>query len=421
MNIIYSNVMKCLDQVHKVRGSIIMWTLHNKACDAFVIWILARNFDITRNHGKSSGILHKKYFLNYLIKNMKCTKITAQHRLNKAISLGFIEEEGSKYYFITGRNRIAKIAFNKQKDAYDNKVSYYRPTIFFLDDIRYTIKTKDLIDPTDINKTKSLLYGIMAVYGSRHLLSRETHAGILGHSRNTIIKLSKKSGINEIGTYLLINPISLLFQPNCTRSDAIEAFRMAEKLFRFGYIGKNRIKQTRGRVRGREILQKRRVQEVTYLVVQLPNTFTNAKIKEEIPVKFDSFMALLEPGEGASRILTSDRTQKPRQAGCPLPVGSDVDQYGGCKEKLLEGHDTFINSWELARDISLPDKLINRYLVTIRDILEDEKCRSLIMRITGAQNIKHFTSDICHVWRDKVFVSSDTLVAGVENFYNSSC
>lgn len=403
------------NHVYKIRGSIIIWTLHNHAHDAFVIWILAQDFDLKQNYNKSSGRIFKKYFLNHLIKSMKCNRSTAQRRLQKAIKLRFIEEEDGKYYLISGRNHMARIAFNNQKLLYNNQLSSFNPTIFFLDDRRYDIKAINLIDPTNMNNTKALLYGLMAIYSSRYLLSRESHANILGHRRNAVIKLSKKARVNEIGTYLLIDPMFLLFQPDCNRVDAINAFRNAERFYR---SGSNRI--TRERVRGREILQRRRVQEVIYLAIQLPNTFTSTRIEKEVPVKFDSFMALLGPGEGASRILSPDRTQKPRLAECLLPVGSDVDPYGGCKEQLLEGHDTFINSWGLAGDISLSDNIINRYLTTIRDMLEDEECRSLILRATGAQNIRHLTSNACRVWRDEVFISRNTPSGVIRNFSSFS-
>ncbi|MGW8178128.1 MAG: hypothetical protein ACWGQW_05035 [bacterium] len=358
---------------------------------------------MARNRGNPSGRVHRKHFLNQLIKDMGCIRPTAQRRLRKAMSLGFIEEEGDGYYSITGRNRMAELAFHKQKSAYGDKLSSFKPAIFFLDDRRYDIKAKNLIDPKDMNQTKSLLYGLMAIYGSRQLLSREIHADILGHKRDAAIKLSKKARVNETGTFLLIDPMSLLFQPDCTRTDAIEAFREAERLYRFG-------PERRVRVRGREIFQRRRVQEVTYLAVQLPNTFTSARIEKEVPVRFDSFMALLGPGEGASRVLSPDRTQKPRQAECPLPVGSDVDSYGGCKEQLLEGRDTFVNSWGLAGEVSLPDGITNRYLATVRDMLEDEECRNLILRATGAQNVRHFASSACRVWRGKAFSPRNTPV-----------
>lgn len=389
------------NHICKVRGSVVMWTLHNQAHDAFVIWILAQDFAMARNRGKPSGRVHRKHFLNQLIKDMGCIRTTAQRRLRKAIRLGFIGEEGDGHYLIAGRNRLAEIAFNKQRSNYAEKLSSYRPDIFFSDDRCYYIKACNLIDPTDMNQTKALLYGIMAIYGSRHLLSRETHAGLLGHKRDAAIKLSKRARVSEIGTYLIIDPMSLLYQPDCTKADAVEAFRAAEQLFRFG---------PERRVRGREILQRRRVQEATYLAVQLPNTFTSARIEKEVPVKFDSFMALLGPGEGASRVLTPDRAQKPRQAGCPLPVGSGVDLYGGHKEQSLEGHDAFVNSKELAGDISLPEKTINRYLATLRDMLETDECRDHIMRATGAQNVRHFTPSVCRVWRGKAFAPRNTPV-----------
>ncbi len=96
-----------------------------------------------------------------------------------------------------------------------------------------------------------------------------------------------------------------------------------------------------------------------------------------------------------------------------MPVGSGVDSYEGRKEHLLECRDTFVNSLGLAGDILLPDSLINKYLATLRDMLDTKECRDLIMRTTGAQNVRRFTSSVCRVWRGKAFAPRNTPVGVV--------
>ena len=390
--------------LYKVRGSLIMWTLHNQAQDAFLVWILAQDFARARNHGRPSGRVHKKHFLDQLIKDMGCIRITAQNRIKRSIKFGFIGEDVDNYYLITGRNNIVKTTIRKQRRNFEEKTSDFNLPIFFSDDRRYDVKAKNLVDPLNLNKTKALLYGIMAVYCSRQLLSRDTHAKILGNKRDAIIKLSKKAGIKEKGTYLLIDPISLLYQPDCTRVDAVIAFRKAEQIYRYG---------SERRVRGREVLQRRRVRENTYLVVQLPNTYTSTNIEKEVPIRYESFMALLGPGEGAGRSLTPDRAQKPRPMRHTTPAsasGKCMDSYGGRKEQSPEGREEFLNSWELAGEISLPDSVTNRYLATLRDILETEECRDVILSATSAQNIRSISSISIRVWRSEVITFRNTPV-----------
>lgn len=366
------------DQIYKVRGSLVMWALHKKAHDAFLIWILAQDFARASNRGKPSGRVHGRHLVDQLIRDMKCNATTAKRRLSRAIRLGFIEEEVEGYYLITGRNRMAETALRLQSVDFDEKKSTYRPIFFFLDDREYSVRATNLVDPENLNRTKALLYKIAAVYGSRHLLSRDTHAKLIGNGRDAILKISKRAGLQEVGTYLLIDPMNILYKPTCSKLEAIEAFKSAESLYRYG---------CEKRVRGRELLHRKRVDELdaTFLSVQLPNTFTSETIEKEVPVKFNTFAALLGPGEGESRTFAPDR-----------------------QEMSPGGRRKYLNSRELAGCVSLSDSFVNRYLTTIRQVLDEPECRESILRATGAEDIRPLMAASAQVWRGKAFVRNNT-------------
>lgn len=396
-----SNVVKRPDYIYKVRGSLVTWVLHKKAHDAFIVWVLIQDFIRSSVQGKPSGRIRKKHFVKHLIRNMKCNANTAERRLRKAIRLGFIVEDGV-YYIVTGRNRMIEVAIRSQLIDFKEDKSTYNPSFFFMDDREYAIKASDLIDPESLGQTKILLYGILAVHGSRQLLSRDTHAKILGNNRDAVLKISKKAKLNEVGTFLLINPMNLLFKPKCNKFEAINALKEAEALYRFGT-------ERRERVRGRELLHRKRVREEIFLSIQLPNTFTSTSIQKEVPVKFETFAVLLGPGEGGSRIFTPDRAKKPCLMGRSLGCDGVADLYEGHKELSLEGRDRFMNSQELAGYSSLSESFIDRYLTTLRQVLDEPECRNAILHTTGADDIRPLAASSAFVWRGKAFVENNTL------------
>jgi len=379
--------MKYLDYPYKVRGSIIMWTLHKQATDAFLVWILAQDFSRARNGGRPSGRFHEKYFINQLSKDMGCNLITAESRLESAINLGFLNEETENQYLITGRNKMVEIAIRDCLSD-DSENSLFKK--FFLNDVEYTIRAQNLIDPQNTQNTKINLYKILAVHGSQYLWSRDTHAEIMGNNRDAVIKISNKADLDEVGTCLLINPMSLLRNPDCTKLEAINAFKKAESLYRQGY-----------KIHGRELLHFRRVdlqdfRPETYLSIQLPNTYWSRSVEKEVPVKFDTYPALLGPGNEESRVFTSKR-----------------------KEERLEGRIPFVTSRERLGQIFLPDRLIGAHLDGLHKVLDEPLCHEIILQGTGAEDVVHPTSSSVTVWRTKAMKLENTPLTGTGNLQTS--
>lgn len=368
--------MKYPDYPYKVRGSLIIWTLHRHATDAFLVWILAQDFSRARNGGKPSGRFHEKHFINQLAKDMGCNIITAESRLERAIEFGFINEEINDQYLITGRNKMVEIAM-KECLSDDSHDKFYRK--IFSNDIEYTVKAHNLIDPKNTQNTKINLYKIFAVHGSQYLWSRNTHAKILGNNRDAIIKLSNRADLDEVGTCLLINPMSLLRNPDCSRLEAINAFKNAESLYRQG-----------DKIRGRELLHFRRVdlqdfRPETYLCIQLPNTYWSRSVEKEVPVKFDTYPVLLGPGNEESYVFTSKR-----------------------KEQRLESRIRFVTSRERLGQISLPDRLIGAHLDGLHKVLDEPRCHEAILQGTGAEDVVHPTASTVTVWRTKAVKEENT-------------
>jgi hypothetical protein len=201
----------------------------------------------------------------------------------------------------------------------------------------------------------------------------------MGNNRDAMLKLAKKADLDEVGTHLLINPMSVLKNPNCTKLEAVNAFKNAESLYRQG-----------NKIHGRELLHFRRVDLKdfgleTYLCIQLPNTYWWSGVEKETPVKFETFSALLGPGEGESLVFTPKR-----------------------KEKRPGGRLEFVTSRERLGDISLSDRLIGAHLDSLHKILDEARCQEAILSYTGAEGIVHPTASSVTVWRTKAIKSENT-------------
>ena len=73
------------------------------------------------------------------------------------------------------------------------KQSAINPEFLLINDRQYTVSINNLINPIDLNDTRSKLFTIMAIYGSMRLLSKDTYANIMGVTRDAVNKLARKS------------------------------------------------------------------------------------------------------------------------------------------------------------------------------------------------------------------------------------
>lgn len=345
-----------------------------------MIWLLAKDYVLSSNTPTHARIRNTKSFIQSVSTKMNCRLITANKRVKQAIDIGFLIADGDQL-IITGKDKLIDIAFTKQTRAFDSKQSSFKPEFIFSEDRQYSIKFSDLIDPKDKNKTRAMLYSLVAVHLSNKYVSRETHAKLLNVSRNTIIKLSNNSDITTHSMWLLINPLSLLVSPDCTKEEALNAIFDAEKLYRRGFS-----------TRGRKIFQRKRTENGTALGIQLPNTYTSERILKEVPVKFGTLAVLPWPGK------------RP-------PVCGQQGAHSMCKESPLDCRKSFVPSRELTGVVTLPGSLIGRYLGTLIEILKNVDCQSAILDATGAHGVTE--SIMPQVWRDHI-KRNDTLgVVGI--------
>jgi len=359
----------------RIRGSVITWALHSELHDAFLIWVLAQDFNATPSNSNdgyhlTNRIKAKKAFLRYLVQTMDCTITTAKKRLNRAIKHRFLGDDGDSYLLI-GHERLVDIAFRQQTMAYDSKRSFCDPSLFFEDDRRYTIEAGKLVDPTNLWNTKAFLYGIMAVYGSRYLWCRDTHAKIMRVNRRHTIRLTKKANIRSDEQHLCIDPMSLLHNPKCGRIEAIEAVQQAENLYRTG-----------SKIRGRSLVQRRTIPNLdsddfkTSLTLQLPNLYTCDSILREAPASTPKFMV-----DSLSRVgMTGDCAK-------PIPSSSENQNKGVKRKELPAGGRKFLDARGLRETRKLGDSFNARYLSTLGEILANDDCRESVLAATGASDI----------------------------------
>lgn len=310
---------------------------------------------------------------------MNCTEILAKKRLSRAIKHRFIIEDEGGDLRPVGYNTLAKIAYDQQCRAYADGRSKCDPLFFFEHDRKYVVPSGKLIDPENIDNTRALLYGIMAVYGNRYMWSRDTHAKILRNSRRSVIRLSERSNTKVEPQLLYMDPLVLLHKPKCNRITAIEAFQAAEKLYRTG-----------SKTRGRSLVQRRSIPDSnsddfkTFLTFQLPNIFTCDSIIREAPASVVGLtVARLSrpsmPGESNTNSNCDGAVSGPNPRQEPA-------RRGGHKE-LPAGGRKFMDAQALRGAQKLGDRFVAKYLSTFNQILAEEDCRKVILDITGAQDV----------------------------------
>lgn len=361
----------------------ITWILHSNLHDAFLIWVLAYDFNakisnINNKYYMTGRIKAVRSFIKYLCKEMDCTESTAKKRLNRAIKHRFLLWDDNQILLV-GSKKLLETAFFQQSRAYSDKRSSCEPTFFFRDDRSYTVRAGDIVSPKSLGDTKSLLYGIVSVYGNRYLWSRGTHSNILRMDRRSIIRLFKKSNTKAIEQYLCIDPFNLLYKPKCNRVQAIEAFITAENLYRKG-----------SKTRGRSVIHRRTIPDLgtnskTCLTLQLPNLYISSTITREVPASTPGFVV-----NSLSRFGMTGSRAKPISSCVGLDTGYSPDQRLGRRGKHKElpaGSRKFMDAQRIGEIRELSGTFTARYLDTLNQILDDERCQEYILDTTEAEGI----------------------------------
>jgi len=362
----------------KHRGSIVTWALHWGYEDAYAVWCLAKKFNRENSKsGKATGRIRSPYFSTFLARHMNCQRSTAEKRLQRAVGIGFLIEDCNESYMIVSSKAIYKAAIEHHEQKYEDNLTEFRSWLIFANDREYTLPFTAVIPSGKLITIRAAMYGLMAVYGSRHLMSRETHAKLLRCSRNTTIRLAHSAGVEELNNYILIDVMSLLYKPECGPVDAIRAFQEAESIYRFG----NR------KTRGRKLFHSKTVKELekTFLTIQLPNSYTNKLVVREVSL-----------GQERSWLSSSDRSG-----------GGFNDDRTPAKKAMSDGGHNLCNSKDLG-SIAIPERIVQSHLHVLVEMLEVEECRSHILSASGAQNISPVGVTSPIVWRSKGFVRSAT-------------
>lgn len=373
-----------------------------------MIWILAQDFNASKTdngYHLTNRIKARKSFIKYLCKNIGCDERVAKTKVTKTIKNRFFTTDGNDLLLI-GHKKLLEVAFYQQSRAYSDNRSNHSPYLFFDNDRSYTICVRDLIDPSSIYNTKSKLYALLAVFGNRHFWSRDTHAKILRDSRRSIIRLTPENlKIDE--QFLCIDPFGLLNKPKCSRREAIEAFKAAERLYRTG-----------SKVRGRSLIQLRNLKLETnfktYLTLQLPNLYRLDTILREVPASTPGFVVNSLSRLGMTGLRTTPISCCRMYEHGPNP-NVRIGRRGRHKE-LPAMTRKFMDARGLGEIRELSGVFTAKYLDTIRQIMDEESCRKAILDATGASGILPIASASLILHRSKPNNSRVTPEVPVEDY-----
>lgn len=378
-----------IEQPYKCKGSVVMWVLAHGLEDAFTVWMLCQKRDREYHNGIPSGYIDDPGILKYLAHSFKSSREKARKALGVALRYGFLtpaDRPGA--YYICSQRKLVFRAMDDQKKRCEEDNSLIPPKVYLKGDVEFTRKFENWVCPTDMTKTKALLYGVMAVQGSPICRGRDNHGRLIEHHRRTVQRYSKNAGIQEQERYLLFDVMRMLIDPACSIKDAVKAFQEAEFIYR--KMGHAPI--------GRQLFHRKTVELATsdlktFLTVQLPNAYSSKLNLNTAPSRQGS--AWLNSESGGT--------------GCQ---NTHVDSHRALVSGLLRGE---TNKKGSVPDV-VPDRVMAHYISQLSDILEVDECRDVILRKTGARGLRSIRSSRPQAWRLKSVHSSATPFLAKHNY-----
>jgi hypothetical protein len=333
--------------VYKCKGSVVMWVLRYKLCDAFIIWMLAQKFD-RETHRKATGYIEKNSFLKSVGINTNLKKRTQKRWLSRAVEYGFLDNCNDCNFLVRSHRKLVNIALNHISRECENDEFSIPPEVYIKSDREFTRKIDGWVDPNSLLKTKALLYGIVAIQGNNLSRGRENHSRLISMNRRTVQRLSKLADLIEVNRYMLININKLLVRPLCSPRDAIDfVVEIVKKLSKSS----------------RHPFLRRHLNKKPFLAIQLPKHYFSRHDLKEVPATREAIGWVYSgTGCGGRCSVTIARQELP---------GWNANRFFSSKD-LLGGL----------------ENLINLHAKRVDEILAADECRLQILNNTGAEDIK---------------------------------
>lgn len=222
--------MEDTSKYYKCTGSTVVWVLRNDLVDAFVVWMLAQQYNRHQNGGKATGKISSGFFLSHIAISMGVGQATAKKRLEKALRNRFLEPSGVGCW-ITGHRKLLEIALDDQLRRHQNGEAP-DPRILISGDTEYTGEMSNWIIPHDIEATKSLLLGKVLQQWSMIGRGYESQGSLLGLDRRTLMRRIEDANVATYHRYIVFDPRRILVKSSADLSTIHQAFFKAEDLYR---------------------------------------------------------------------------------------------------------------------------------------------------------------------------------------------
>ena len=345
---------------YKCTGSVVMWTLANKLTDAFVVWMLAQKYDRSKQVSrKPTGHISSPHFVAWLTKTMNVEPRTTYSRLEKALKHGFLLQT-DRGYKITSHRKMIQVAMSDQARRHEENKGL-DPSVYLSADREYTRQLSKWIDPRDLDVTAALLSGRAMQQGSILARGRKSQGNIVKCSERTMIRRTEKADVVELGRYILIDPLKILVDADCTLRDAIEAFMMAEKKYR-----------EHSHLSTCKLLHSKFIHHLkrSLLAIQIGNVYFSHSDVKEVPANRRCHQSPRKSRRVPSAAYASDS---------PVPATQDSyttwwsGRYVGSKDQ---------------GDNHVPSNIMDMVMHQFRLIVEDPECAEIIMARTGATGLR---------------------------------
>ena len=160
-----------------------------------------------------------------------------------------------------------------------------------------------------------------------------------------------------------MNPYQLLIRPSCNPRDAVDVFRKAEDLFR----------KQRYYLRGRQYIHHKKYNNMNYIAIQLPNSCYSESNIKETPANEEEIKWI----QSRSRTIG----------------GRSASECSGCniETTVTTWYSHFIPSKEMGI-VDIPDVVLAGYLKSLSDIMDNEDCRRLILKLSNASDVRSISA-----------------------------
>jgi hypothetical protein len=346
---------------YKCTGSVVQWALANKLHDAFVVWMLAQKYDRSKRESKRpSGHISSPYFVDWLTQTMKVERRTADKRLERTLKYGFLQQT-DRGYKVTSHRKMIQIAMSDQERRNEeNNLRNQDPSTYLAADREYTRQLSKWIVPDDMDATMALMSGRTMQQGSILARGRKTQGKIAKCSERTMIRRTKNADVVELGRYILIDPLKILVDAECTAKDAIDAFMAAEAKYR-----------QHGRLPTHKLLHSKHIFSLarSFLAVQIGNVYFSHSDVKEVP---------------ANRLCRQWKRKSRRMPSAASASDSSVpnrDSYTTWKSGRFVGAKN-------QGDNHVPENVVHMVMSQLDLIVNEPECAEIIMSRTGATGLR---------------------------------